>query len=59
MRRDPGYRVGGGQPEDRDPGALGEHDPADQVGRAADDQHTERGVGDRRHRVIQARDPVV
>ncbi len=58
MRRGPGHRVGGGQLKKRDRHTLGEHDPADQVGRAADDQHTERGVGDRRHRGIQARDPV-
>ena len=58
MGHDPGHCISGGQHEKRDPGADGEHDPADQVGRAADDQHTERGVGDRRHHVIQARDPI-
>ena len=55
---DPGHRVAGGRPDERQPDALAEHDPADQVSRAADDQHTERGVGDRCHRVKQARNPV-
>ena len=57
-RGDPEHRVRGSQAEKGQPSAFAEHQPADQVASAADDERAERGVGHDCHRSAQVRDQV-
>ena len=42
---DPQQAVGSGQRHEDQAGAFGQHEPADEASRAADDERAERGVG--------------